>query len=147
MTLTLALAQRVLAAGIGAAEQRGETVTVAVVDSAGTLVALARCDGAAVPTVDVAVGKAFTAGTLATTTDVLQPLTQPGGPLFGLIEAVSYPRSLVVLPGGAPIRVDGRVVGGVGVAGGGTPATDQEIASLAAGSGVAPPPVASAANS
>jgi uncharacterized protein GlcG (DUF336 family) len=106
-------------------------VSVAVLDSGRELVAFARQDGATLLSAEVSQWKAFTARSLDMPTSAVGPLTQPGQPLFGL--EVSSRHKIVTFAGGHPLRVDGVVVGAVGVSGGSV-TEDDEIALAAVGS-------------
>ncbi len=88
---------------------------IAVVDTAGRLVAAARMDDAQFVAVDLATDKAFTAAALRQPTETWAVSTQPGGDDWGL--STTLGGRLVVFAGGLPVRVDGQVVGGLGVSG------------------------------
>jgi uncharacterized protein GlcG (DUF336 family) len=114
--ITLAAAQRALAAGIAQAEHMGVAVSVAVVDAGGVLRAFARMDGAEIAGEVLAVDKAYTAVAHRATTAELGARAQPGGELFGL-EANGRGR-YVMFGGGLPVTDgDGTVIGAVGVSG------------------------------
>ena len=103
-------------------------MVTAVVDAGGNLISLARQDGALLISIDVAVGKAYTANALKAPTHELTEPANPGGSLYG-IEALNKGR-IVVLGGGYPLRYAGQVLGGVGVSGG-TIEEDMVIAQVA----------------
>lgn len=103
--------------------------SVAVVDSGRNLVAFARMDGAPLASIDICIGKAYTARSLNMPTADLDGLVQPGQPLFGIALA-HHTTPLVTFGGGIPIELDGEVVGAIGVAGG-TPKQDAEVAQKA----------------
>jgi uncharacterized protein GlcG (DUF336 family) len=86
-------------------------------------------DGALLVAAGIAEKKAITAVEFQTATRELNPLVQPGGPLYG-IEAAAGGR-LVVFGGGIPLTDDGRVVGGVGISGG-SPEEDHDVAAAGA---------------
>ena len=100
--------------------------SIAVVDSGRNLVAFARMDGAPLASIDICIGKAYTARSLNMSTADLGDLVQPGQPLFGIALA-NRTAPLVTFGGGVPIKLDGEVVGAIGVAGG-TPEQDTEVA-------------------
>ena len=99
-SISLADARRVIAAGEAAAANLGQPSNIAVVDAGGNLVAHIRMDGAWLGSIDISINKAFTARAFDISTKDLAGLA---GPIFA---------------GGEPLKVDGRVVGGVGVSGG-----------------------------
>ena len=113
--ITLAAAQRGLAAGVAAAEAMSVAVSLAIVDAGGILRAFARMDGAEIAGEVLAVDKAFTAVSHRTATGELAQLAAPGGELFGL-HANGRGR-YVLFGGGLPIAAGSEVVGGVGVSG------------------------------
>lgn len=98
---------------------------IAVVDSAGHLVAFHRMDGAKFISIDIAVAKAFTASGTRKETAAIGPATQPGQPGFGIqnLQAGRF----TTLPGGIPVMSDGVVVGAIGVSSGST-AEDADVA-------------------
>jgi uncharacterized protein GlcG (DUF336 family) len=117
--ITLAAAQRGIAAGIATAASLGVAVSLAVVDAGGVLKAFARMDGAEIAGEVLAVDKAYTAVAHRAATADLAPLAEPGGELFGL-HASGHGR-YVLFAGGLPVLiggVGGVAVGGVGVSGG-----------------------------
>jgi len=132
MTLDLPRATDLVARAIAAGADKGEALCAAVTDSAGHLIAFGRSSGAPIPAIEVAIGKAYTAGTLGAPTAALQAAVAPGGPLYGLLDATRA-RPIVVLPGGAAIHADGVRIGGLGVGGSSDPAIDQAIADAVAG--------------
>ena len=107
-------ALRIVRAAVAHAEGKGWEVCAAVCDPAGHLVALLRTADVVVPTIDYAIDKAYTAACLRTSTQALFERAQ-GRPALGMGLA-NRPRVLV-FPGGLPIRLDGRVIGGLGVSG------------------------------
>lgn len=92
------------------------SMAVAVVDAAGNVVSADRMDGAALQNIRFAEGKAFAAALYRQTTEELAALhkTRPDR-FFGIINM--YPGKIYLVGGGLPLTVDGRLVGGVGVAG------------------------------
>jgi uncharacterized protein GlcG (DUF336 family) len=130
----VALADRVMAQ----AERRGARVAVAVVDHRGDPIQQDWMDGAPTVAVDVAQAVAATAGTFqCRSRDLggLYPGAVPGAALAGAL--ADLPFRVLGAHGGLPIEEDGRVVGGLGVAGRDPSACEQiaEAALSAAGSG------------
>ena len=129
--VTLEAAERIIAACKKKADEIGQPMNIAVVDSGANLVAFARMDGTKLVGADISQKKALTAVYFQTATSDLAPLVQPGAPLFG-IESVGGGR-LVVFGGGIPLTdEDGQVVGGVGVSAGSVE-QDQEVAAAGVG--------------
>jgi uncharacterized protein GlcG (DUF336 family) len=126
--VTLDAARRVMDSARRAAESIGVDMNIAVVDQGNNLVAFERMDGAWLGSIDIAMGKAYTARAFNMSTKELAPLCQPGESLFG-IHASNNGR-LIVFPGGIPLTRDGEVVGAIGVSGG---AVEQDQAVSLAG--------------
>lgn len=103
----------------------GVPVVFAAVDQGGNLVLLQRMEGALLASIEIAAGKAYTASALKMATHELGQAAGPNGPLYGIENAV--PGKIVLFGGGFPYRVNGEVVGGIGVSGG-TVEQDMEIA-------------------
>lgn len=118
-------AQRVLEAAMQKSEEIGVPMSIAIVDEGRELLLFARQRGAVLGSIEVAIGKAYTARTLDMSTVDIGPMTQPGQPLFGL--ETTHQRPLVTFAGGRPLQVGDVIVGAVG-ASGGTPEQDDEVA-------------------
>ena len=80
-------------------------------------------DNAILVSVEVAYKKAYTAAALKLNTADLTPLVQPGAMFYGLQSDPKY----IVFGGGMLLKVDGKIVGAVGVSGG-SAQEDMEIA-------------------
>ena len=113
--LTLDLALRIIDGAAQEATRRGVAMGLAVVDTGGRVVATARMDGAQLIAVDLATDKAYTAVALGQPTEAWAASTQPGGSDWGL--STTLGGRLVVFAGGLPVKVDGHVVGAIGVSG------------------------------
>jgi glc operon protein GlcG len=125
--LLLAGADAVIASAKAEAARRGVAVTIAVVDRAGHLVALARMDGIHVGTVAVATAKAKGAALYNRPTSVFAT-----GLAGGSTALLSLP-DLVAFPGGVPLLAAGTPVGAVGISGA-APDVDEAIANAGAAS-------------
>jgi glc operon protein GlcG len=117
-------AQTVLQAAKESAQQRNAPSAIAVVDPAGDLLAFQRMDGVRPASADLATEKARTAARLQRSTAEIEDNIDQGRTAF-------VTAGIVVLRGGMPIRVNGAVVGAVGVAGL-SKEVDAEIANTAA---------------
>jgi glc operon protein GlcG len=124
MTLDQAGAQTVLQAAKESAQQRNAPSAIAVVDPAGDLLAFQRMDGVRPDSADLAIQKARTAARLRRPTAEIEDSIDRGRTAFVTAD-------IAALRGGMPIRVNGEVVGAVGVAGLNKD-TDTEIANTAA---------------
>lgn len=118
MTITLDQAQTVVAAALahGTAEGWG-SLTVAVLDPGGALVALARQDGSGNLRPDLAVAKAFGVLGLGMTNRAIAARAADSPEFFTSVAMLAGGRVLSV-PGGVFVRDgDGRLLGAVGVTG------------------------------
>jgi glc operon protein GlcG len=124
LVLDQAGAQTVLQAAKEGAQQRNAPSAIAVVDPAGDLLAFQRMDRVRPASADLAVEKARTAARLQRPTAEIEDNIDHGRTAF-------VTARIMALRGGVPIRVNGEVVGAVGVAGL-SKETDTEIANAAA---------------
>jgi glc operon protein GlcG len=124
MTLDQAGARTVLQAARESAQQRNAPSAIAVVDPAGDLLAFQRMDGVRPASAELAIEKARTAARLQRPTAAIEENINQGRTAF-------VTAGIAALRGGVPIRVNGKVVGAVGVAGL-SKETDTEIANTAA---------------
>ena len=109
-TLDQAGAQTVLQAAKESAQQRNAPSAIAVVDPNGDLLAFQRMDGVRPASADLAIEKARTAARLQRPTAEIEDNINRGRTAF-------VTAGIAALRGGVPIRVNGEVVGAVGVAG------------------------------
>ena len=103
-------AQTVLQAAKQDAQQRQAPSAIAVVDPAGDLLAFQRMDGVRPASADLAIEKARTAARLRRPTAEIEDNINQGRTAF-------VTAGIAALRGGVPVRVNGEVVGAVGVAG------------------------------
>ena len=116
LSLDLADARRLIAAGEKKAVELGIPYNIAVVDAGGGLIAHVRMDKAWLGSVDIAINKAWTARAFDTATDDLAKLTQSGQQGFGL--NTTNNSRVVIFGGGIPVKINGVVIGAVGASGG-----------------------------
>ncbi len=128
-TLDLNDARTIIDAGIAEAERIGNPMNIAVVDAGGCLLAFARMDDAWRGSVDIAIGKAWTARAFDVETKALAKLAQPGADFYGI--HASNDGKVMIFAGGVPIKEGETVIGAVGVSGG-TGKQDQGVAEAAA---------------
>ena len=109
----------------GELERRNKGAAVAIVDDHGELFAFVRTDGCRLPSISIAMNKAYTAAREQDESLVVGERSRTDGfPMtnYGELRYVSW-------GGGFPLLADGRVVGAVGVSG--LPeAEDMELARL-----------------
>jgi uncharacterized protein GlcG (DUF336 family) len=113
--LTYAEAQKAIEAGLAKADEIGQPMNIAVVDSGGHLLAFARQDGAIRASIDISQRKARTSILMNLPTGDLAALVQPGQELYGLEQLAG---GMVAFGGGLPVHRDGDLVGAVGVSAG-----------------------------
>jgi uncharacterized protein GlcG (DUF336 family) len=114
--ITTASALEAAEAARAHARDLGITISAAVVDRGGAILALVRDNGAPHQTAGVAEDKALTAASFGAPTGAFGKALHDMGPVVfhGLLER---PR-MAAFGGGLPIVVDGERVGGIGVSGG-----------------------------
>ncbi len=115
-SVTTELAHRMVEAAERKAREMGQPMVIAVMDESGVLKALSRMDNAALLSVQVAQDKAYTAVGFGLSTDGWHDFIKNDPPLAN--GAVGGIDRLVVFGGGYPIKIDGHIVGGIGVSGG-----------------------------
>jgi uncharacterized protein GlcG (DUF336 family) len=116
LSLDLADARQIIAAGERRAIEMHIPYNIAVVDAGGSLLAHVRMDGAWLGSVDIAINKAWTARAFEASTEDLARLTQSGQQGFGL--NTTNGSRVVIFGGGIPIKLKGAVIGAVGTSGG-----------------------------
>ena len=110
----MAQAQVLVETAMKKATEIDTLMNIAVVDAGGNLKAFARMDGAWLGSIDISIRKARTARFFDMNTGDVGGLSQPGGPLYN-IEVSNG--GLITFPGGIPLRLNGEIVGGIGVSG------------------------------
>ena len=120
--LTLAVAQKMVAAAQAEAERQHLAGVIAVVDDGGWPILVLRMDNAAyVASVELAPGKARTAALFKKPSQALEDSINHGR--FAAVTAHDF----IQMQGGLPIIADGQVIGGIG-ASFDTPEHDVQIA-------------------
>ena len=123
LSLTHDGALKAIAAGAARAVTMGVPQCLVVVDASGETIASLRMDGARFLSLHTARAKARTAASINAAT---------GGMAFeaALSAGIASQGGVTNLPGGLPIRFDGRLAGGIGV-GSGTGEQDFDVARAA----------------
>lgn len=113
MDIQYVKAQAILESAVAVAKEWGVSVSVAIVDGHGELVAFGRMDDALLVTISVAEAKAYTSVRERKTTAELAKWVQSTG------KDMSYwpDPKITSMGGGVPIRSEGKVIGGIGVSG------------------------------
>lgn len=114
-TIANELAAKLVEGAVARARGIGVPMCIAICDPSGTLVQFLRMDGAQLLSVGIAQDKAYTAISFGMATHEWFEFIKNDPPLLHGI--VHTPR-LVVFGGGYPVKIDGKVVGGIGVSGG-----------------------------
>ena len=112
--LSLEKARKIIRAGEKKAKEMNLSAVFAVVNSEGNLIIEERMDNAILVSVEVAYKKAYTSAALKLNTQDLTALVQPGAMFYGLQSDPKY----IVFGGGMLLKVDGKIVGAIGVSGG-----------------------------
>ena len=121
--LSLEKARKIIRAGEKKAKEMNIAAVFAVVNPEGNLIIEERMDNAILVSVEVAYKKAYTAAALKLNTEDLTALVQPGAMFYGLQSDPKY----IVFGGGMLLKINGKIVGAVGVSGG-SAQEDMEIA-------------------
>ena len=128
-TLSLSAAQRVANAALAAAQDQGVIACIAVCNPSGDPIITLRMDGAPRFSADIALNKAYTVASFnGMPTHEWWPALADDP---ALVHGFTHTDRLIVFPGGVPVRVDGAMVGSIGVSGGSTQ-QDREIAEAGA---------------
>jgi len=129
MNVTLAQAQKIIAAAEKKSKELDVKMDIAVVDTGANLTAFARMDGAWLGSVDIAIKKAKTARYFDMNTGEIGKLSQPGESLFNIEHSNN---GLITFPGGVPLKnKSGEIIGAVGISGS-TVDNDHAVATYAA---------------
>ena len=121
------LAQKMVAEAVAKAAELGVTENVAILDDGGNLKAFGRMDGASMPTIEIAQKKAYTALFGVSTQDFFNFIQ--GDP--SLLAGIPTLSRVAAWGGGFPIKVDGEIVGAIGVSGAPTVQNDVDCARAA----------------
>jgi uncharacterized protein GlcG (DUF336 family) len=126
--LTLEAAFSLTSTARATARSLGKQVSIAIVDQSGIPILISRGDGVGPHNTEAARRKAFTALSTKTGTLALgrNAKVNPDS------ENLAYLPELLLLGGGVPLWYDNKVVGAIGIAGGGGPEYDDQIARSAA---------------
>src|SRR5258707_8694218 len=107
------LARKMVAEAMVKARELGVTENVAILDDGGNLKAFGRMDGAPILSIEIAQNKAYTALFGFPTKDFFNFIQ--GDP--SLLAGIPTLRRVAAYGGGFPIKVDGEIVGAMGVSG------------------------------
>lgn len=121
--LSLADAKQIVALAVAESRRLGGPIgTYAVVDDGGHLLYLERVDGTFPMSAYVGPGKARTSAMFRVPTDFFESTINKGR------TAMAGLNDFTPLQGGVPVKVDGHVVGAIGISGAGNAKQDEDIA-------------------
>ena len=126
-TISSELAQKMVKAAVAKARELGVSENVAILDDGGNLKAFTRMDGAPIPTIEIAQNKAYTALFGVSTQDFFSFIQGDPSLLAGLPTLAR----VAAWGGGFPIKVDGEIVGAIGLSGAPTVQDDVDCARAA----------------
>lgn len=126
MMITSQRAQGIVLAALAEAERQGQSISVAVLDSDGTLVAFGRSDGARAYTPELAQSKAYCWILTGRTSAEIAALADARPQFFSCLKDLGL-RPLAPSPGGVPVPGGGAL----GVSGADQPEKDVAIAEAA----------------
>src|SRR5271168_3405642 len=115
------LAQKMVDAAVAKAKELGVCENVAILDDGGNLKAFSRMDGAPILTIEIAQNKAYTALLGVSTQEFFNFIQGDRSLLVGIPTLAR----VAAWGGGFPIRVNGEVVGAIGVSG--APAVQNDV--------------------
>jgi uncharacterized protein GlcG (DUF336 family) len=127
--ISFELAQKMVNAAVAKARELGVAENVAILDEGGHLKAFTRMDGAPIPTIEMAQNKAYTALLGVSTQDFFKFIQSDPSLLAG----VPTLSRIAAWGGGYPIKVNGELVGTIGVSGAPTVQNDIDCALAALG--------------
>jgi uncharacterized protein GlcG (DUF336 family) len=120
-SISFEFAQKMVDKAVAKARELGVSENVAILDDGGNLKAFGRMDGAPIPTIEMAQNKAYTALLGVSTQDFFEFIQ--GDP--SLLAGIPTLSRMAAWGGGFPIKVDGEVIGAIGVSG--APAVENDV--------------------
>jgi uncharacterized protein GlcG (DUF336 family) len=120
-SISFGLAQKMVDAALAKAKELGVTENVAIVDDGGNLKAFGRMDGAPILSIQMAQNKAYTALFGVSTQEFFNFIQ--GDP--SLLAGIPTLSRVAAWGGGFPIKVNGEVVGAIGLSG--APAVQNDV--------------------
>jgi uncharacterized protein GlcG (DUF336 family) len=121
------LAQKMVNAAVAKARELGVSENVAILDDGGNLKAFSRMDGAPILSIEMAQNKAYTALFGVPTQDFFNFIQRDPSLLAGIPTLAR----VAAWGGGLPVKVDGEIVGAIGLSGAPTVQNDVDCARAA----------------
>jgi uncharacterized protein GlcG (DUF336 family) len=132
LSVSYELARKMVDAAVEKARELGVSENVAIVDDGGNIKAFGRMDRAPILSTEIAQNKAYTALFGVSTQDFFNFIQ--GDP--SLLAGIPTLARVAAYGGGFPIKVDGEIVGAIGVSG--APTVQNDIDCAKAGLAVVP---------
>lgn len=101
----------------------GVPMVICITDFSGNITLLERMDDSLLASIEIAMKKAYTAAALKAPTHELRDASLPSGELYG----INTVDKIITFGGGFPLKVNGKIVGAIGVSGG-TVEEDMKVA-------------------
>ena len=124
-TITLQLAKQLMEIIEKRAEAVGLKAVIALCNAHGNPIAVHCMDDAFLVSYDVATKKAYTSVAVKMSTMELSKIAQPDQTFYGVDKLDGG--KIIIFGGGIPLKVDGKIVGGLGISGG-TGEQDHDLA-------------------
>ena len=128
--ITLDKAKKALEASEQKAKELGTAVTTTIVDEHGSVIAVSKMDGAIPISPRFSYSKAFTSASLGMPSEGIGAYACEGKPYFGVNTILGG--EITPIAGGVPVKIEGKLVGGVGVGGSLDVSQDSQCAQEAA---------------
>jgi uncharacterized protein GlcG (DUF336 family) len=125
--ISFELAQKMVSKAVAKATELGVSENVVILDDGGNLKAFGRMDGAPLPTTEMTQNKAYTALFGISTPEFFNFIK--GDP--SLLAGIPTLSRIAAWGGGLPIKLNGEVIGAIGVSGAPTVENDIDVASAA----------------
>jgi uncharacterized protein GlcG (DUF336 family) len=126
-SISYELAQKMVNAAVAKARELGVSENVTILDDGGNLKAFSRMDGAPILSIEMAQNKAYTALFGVSTQEFFDSIQ--GDP--SLLAGIPTLSRVAAWGGGFPIKVDGEIVGAIGLSGAPTVQNDVDCAKAA----------------
>ncbi|WP_458414190.1 GlcG/HbpS family heme-binding protein [Schinkia sp. CFF1] len=116
------LAKKMIVAAENKAKELGIAVNITVVDEGGNLVCFSRMDHAPLLSMGISQNKAYSAIAFGKPTGDWYPMIKDEP---ALLNGIVHTPNLVIFGGGFPIKVEGKIIGGIGISGGSSEEDEQ----------------------